>query len=238
LRSETSVPGNLSRQRARLEDMIAIMRVAAALWQARGYTLAMLQGMTMMGHLALAFVLLFPVCACAQDMNDVGMTGSGHAAHMAQMAAAASLPREAGQSAFAAIAEIVSMLEADPATDWTQVDIEALRQHLIDMNNVTLNAAVSGEPVSNGMRYSVTGEGAVQASIRRMVSAHVKMMDGGQGWRFSSVETAGGASLTVTAPDAKDLAKLKGLGLIGLLTLGMHHQRHHLMIASGHDPHH
>ena len=47
-------------------------------------------------------------------------------------------PTEAGQGAFAAIQEIVAILEADPDTDWSKVDIDALRQHLVDMNAVTL----------------------------------------------------------------------------------------------------
>jgi hypothetical protein len=32
-------------------------------------------------------------------------------------------------------------------------------------------------------------------------------------------------------------AKLRALGFIGVLTLGMHHQMHHLMIAKGENPH-
>lgn len=71
--------------------------------------------------------------------------------HSAMMAAStAGLPTEAGQAAFATIAEIVAILTADPATDWAKVDIEALRQHLIDMDNVTLRAAVSVEQAEGG----------------------------------------------------------------------------------------
>ena len=51
-------------------------------------------------------------------------------------------PREPGQVAFAANQEVVAILASDPATDWSKVDIEALRQHLIDMNSVTLRARV------------------------------------------------------------------------------------------------
>ncbi len=36
---------------------------------------------------------------------------------------------------------------ADPETDSSQVDIEALRQHLIDMDNVTLRARVHVQEV-------------------------------------------------------------------------------------------
>lgn len=42
------------------------------------------------------------------------------------------------QSAFVAIQEIVWLQEANPKTDWSKVNIELLRQHLIDMDNVSL----------------------------------------------------------------------------------------------------
>ena len=49
-------------------------------------------------------------------------------------------PTLPGQDAFGALQEIVSILEADPHTDWSKVNLEALREHLIDMNEVTLRA--------------------------------------------------------------------------------------------------
>jgi hypothetical protein len=148
----------------------------------------------------------------------------------------AQTPTQPGQAAFAAIQEIVVLLEADPKTDWSKVDIEALRQHLIDMNNVTLAAAVRSGQVQGGMRYNVTGAGPVQDSIRRMVMAHAVTMNGADGWRFEASEIEGGATLTVLPPP-KDIAKLRGLGFMGVMTRGMHHQLHHLMLARGESPH-
>lgn len=49
-------------------------------------------------------------------------------------------------------------------------------------------------------------------------------------------EIDGGASLSVRVP-AKDMSKLRGLGFFGVLTLGVHHPQHHLMIARGAHPH-
>ncbi len=141
-----------------------------------------------------------------------------------------------GQGAFAAIQEIVEILAADPKTDWSKVNIDALRQHLSDMNNVTLAANVKSEPIGGGMRFDVTGEGPVRDSIRRMTTAHAATMNGVDGWKFEAAEIEGGASLTVHPP-AKDVDKLRGLGFFGVLTLGMHHQEHHLMIARGENPH-
>ncbi|MDB5594904.1 MAG: hypothetical protein JWM36_1865 [Hyphomicrobiales bacterium] len=179
---------------------------------------------------AFAFIMLMPLQALAQ---------SPHAHHdgMPMSTAEASRPTQPGQAAFAAIQEIVEILERDPATDWSRVDIEALRQHLIDMNNVTLSAKVKSEPVEGGMRYIVSGEGAVRDSIRRMTIAHAATMNGAGGWTFKASETADGAALTVEVPQA-DAGELRALGFIGVLTRGMRHQEHHLMIARGADPHH
>lgn len=173
---------------------------------------------------------LVPACAFAQQgHHHHGGQGADH-----QIMAT---PRQAGQSAFAAIQEIVETLQADPRTDWSKVDIEALRQHLIDMDNVTLRAEVRSTPIEGGVTFTVEGEGPVQASIRRMVIAHANTMNGVEGWTMKAAETDRGATLTVVAP-ARDQDKLKALGLIGVMTLGMHHQQHHLMIARGDHPHH
>ncbi len=104
------------------------------------------------------------------------------------------------------------------------------------MNNVTLAANVKNEPIEGGMRFDVTGEGPVRDSIRRMTTAHAATMNGVDGWKFEAAEIEGGVSLTVHPP-TKDLDKLRGLGFLGVLTLGMHHQMHHLMIARGESPH-
>lgn len=164
---------------------------------------------------------------------------AGHTPAMSHPApSAAADPREPGQSAFATIQEIVALLEADPATEWSKVNIEALRQHLIDMSNVTLQARVVSEAVPGGMRFKVSGDGRVRESIRRMVSAHAATMSGTGGWRFTAAAQPEGAMLTVLVADKADEAKLRAMGFIGVMTRGMHHQAHHLMIAIGGNPHH
>lgn len=185
------------------------------------------------------FACLFPTIALAQsDQEQHGGSQAshhqmmmGHEHHSGQPA-----PTQPGQAAFAAIQEIAEILEADPKTDWTKVDIEALRQHLIDMNNVTLAAEVKSEPTEGGMRFTVTGPGAVRDSIRRMVAAHAATMNGVDGWGFEALEIESGSTLTVR-PSSGEAAKLRGLGFIGVMTRGMHHQMHHLMIARGQHPH-
>lgn len=176
---------------------------------------------------AFFLVFLIPVHAYAQADHH----------HAGGMPTAHSNPAQPGQAAFAAIQEIVEILEADPSTDWSKVNIEALRQHLIDMDNVTLRAEVKSEPIDGGMRFIVSGLGPVKDSIQRMVMAHAATMDGVENWKFAATPMEAGAILTVTTPSA-DAEKLRALGFIGVMTRGMHHQDHHLMIARGHHPHH
>ena len=69
-----------------------------------------------------------------------------------------------------------------------------------------------------------------------MTAAHATTMSGVNGWQFNATPTEGGAVLEVRVPPA-DMPKLKALGFIGVMTRGMHHQEHHLMIARGQHPH-
>ncbi len=190
-----------------------------------------------MRTLLLALAALLPAAALAAGPTDHDhMANMDHAAHMAAMGEVA--PTEPGQSAFAAIAEIVALLEADPATDWSHVDIDALRTHLADMDRVTLHAVATVAEVEGGARFEVTGTGEVADAIKRMVPAHAATMDGVDGWHFSATETADGATMTVTGASQADTAKIRALGFFGVMTRGMHHQAHHLMIARGMNPHH
>jgi hypothetical protein len=172
-----------------------------------------------------------PAMAEEKAMDHTGGMDHGAAMDVAQ------LPTEPGQSAFAAIQEVVVILEADPATDWSKVNVEALRQHLIDMSNVTLGAKVESSPSADGVKFTVSGEGPVRDSIQRMVKAHAETMQGADGWGFAAEPTDTGASLVVTPPDKAAAGRLAGLSFIGIMTRGMHHQRHHLMIAKGLGPH-
>ncbi len=197
--------------------------------------------------LLLTTILLLPGLAWAQTAPSGTMKIQGgqmdHTMHANQMgtatgaAAANGLPlSEPGQSAFAAIAEVVAALEADPDTDWESVNIDALRDHLRDMSLVTINSTTVNDPIEGGMRFVVTGDSSVAPSIRRMVMAHAAIMDGTDGWAYGARETEDGAILEVTPPEA-ELPRLRALGFYGLLASGMHHQPHHWMMATGANPH-
>ncbi|HLY90776.1 MAG TPA: hypothetical protein VKQ27_17475 [Acetobacteraceae bacterium] len=131
------------------------------------------------------------------------------------------------------------MLDADPKTDWSKIDLEALRQHLIDMNEVTLKAAVSPKTIDGGLEMSITGDGRTLAAIQRMVPAWAETMNGHKGWNTKAAALPDGELLTVTATDPREVQHIRGLGFIGLLVSGSHHQMHHLMMAKGEfDPEH
>src|SRR6266567_1882151 len=95
---------------------------------------------------------------------------SGAAAQhdMSMHAASGAVPTSSGQAAFATIAEVVRLLKADSATDWSKVNIEALRQHLIDMDAVTMRSTVRQHNIDGGMEADVTGSGATTGAIKRM----------------------------------------------------------------------
>ncbi len=148
----------------------------------------------------------------------------------------AGTPGLPGQDAFGAIAEVVRLLDADPKTDWGKVNLERLRQHLIDMNEVVLRSTVRQNPVPGGLVMEVTGAGRTEAAIRGMVVAHAAELDRMAEWSARAEPIEAGVRLTVTlkGPDsAQALARLRGLGLIGLLTVGAHHGPHHLALAKG-----
>lgn len=146
------------------------------------------------------------------------------------------LPTEGGQAAFAAIAEIVKLLESDPATDWSKVNLERLRQHLRDMDLVTLRSTVATQPVDGGAAFVVRGTGETIGAIKRMTGAHVAMVEMMGGPRIVRSELPDGVKLVVTTRtpnDAGGTARIRGLGFIGLMASGDHHTMHHLMLARG-----
>ena len=148
----------------------------------------------------------------------------------------AQLPTQVGQDAYAAIAEIVRLLDQDKSTDWSKVNLEVLRQHLIDMNEVTLHASVAQTPLPDGLQMDVTGEGRTRDAIRRMLAAHGPALDALPEYRASVEQLPDGMRLTVRARrlgDAAGVTRIRGLGFIGLLTVGAHHQMHHLALARG-----
>src|SRR5256885_5058149 len=150
--------------------------------------------------LGIALGALLAAGVAAQDMRGHDMAGMAH-----PQAGGDGALRETGQSAFAAIAEATAALEADPNTDWSRVDVEALRDHLVDMDNVTMRSNVVSQPVPGGARFEVaSNDPRVRPSIARMIRMHAAMANG-EGRDQAIVTTIpGGVAMTVTGAKAGD----------------------------------
>lgn len=165
--------------------------------------------------------------------------GPGHAAHAGAHGGRGALPGRVGQDAFAALAEMRTLLEADPSTDWSRVDLDALRDHLVDMNRVVLDAQVTVRRLPAGFEAELRGHGRTAEAIRRMLPAHGRFMNGSGGLNVvvSMGSTEGGdrerALVRVTTEDEDAVARLQALGFFGFLTAGDHHRPHHLAMARG-----
>jgi hypothetical protein len=146
---------------------------------------------------------------------------------------ASTTPTMPGQDAFGAIQEVVRILDADPKTDWSKVDLEALRQHLIDMDEVTLRADAAPKQIDGGLEIAVTGNGRTLVAIQRMIPAYAQNVNGYNGWTAKAASLPNGELLTVSATDPKEIQHIRGLGFIGLLVSGSMHEPHHLAMARG-----
>ena len=181
--------------------------------------------------LAGIIVLSSVTCASAQTMPD-HHGGMAAGAMTDQPIPTLGQPTLPGQDAFGAIQEIVRILDADPDTDWSKVDIAALREHLIDMNDVTLHAMAEEQALADGVDIAITGAGRTLAAIRRMIPAHAHELNQ-LGWVAKTEDIPEGVRLIVTAADAAQVVRLQALGFMGIMVWGGHHQPHHLMIAKG-----
>jgi len=183
------------------------------------------------------------ITACGTIALAMGLAGTSARAqsadamdHASHAAGSSERAIPSGQAAYATMAAIVAMLEADSTTDWLKVNIEALRQHLIVMNEVTLGARSRQTSIPGGASMDVTGDGPVAESIRTMLRNHSAMLVKEGPYRTSVDDIPGGVRWVVTAAgpgDARTVAKIRGLGFAGLLTLGDHHTPHHIALARG-----
>ena len=175
--------------------------------------------------------LALAVPAFAQDGHD-----AMHGALRGGSPQAAALS-EPGQGAFAALSEVVALLEADPATDWSRVDLDALRSHLVDMNLLATSAEVRVERLPDGLRATAAGDARTAAALGRMVPSHAAQLAGDGTWTATGEATPDGAVLTVTSDDPATVARIHGLGFFGLMASQDHHRAHHLALATGGSPH-
>ena len=146
---------------------------------------------------------------------------------------------EAGNDAFGTIQEVIKKFNADPNTDWTKVNLEALRQHLLDMNDMTLNVdVISQKKVEHGLEAIIKPTTTRAAlALARVFKAHPAQLQRETGWHMVIVKQGQKYILTTTSPNKKEADKIRGLGYIGLMAYGNHHQFHHWAMATGKNPH-
>ena len=182
----------------------------------------------------LVFILVFSVVSYAEEpMHHEHIAAASSSSNATPLTAP-------GNDAFAAIQEVVGKLMANPNTDWSRVNLEQLRQHLVDMDNFTLHVdVVSQKPVDGGVEFTVrpaTPDAA--GSLDRLFAAHPGILKQESGWDMHVSRINGGYTARVTSNNADDVAKIRGLGYIGIVAFGTHHQLHHWQMATGINPHH
>lgn len=164
-------------------------------------------------------------------VKPANMTHSEGMDHSAMTDHGAVIPSEPGQGAFAAVSEIVMMLLNDPGTDWSQVNIGALRAHLVDMDMLITNAQVTTVEVENGIEMQISLGGLGGGAVSRMVPAHGPVLKGETGWQSDVV--IGDTEITWRVTSAQSVDKIRALGFFGLMAMGDHHRAHHIGMARG-----
>jgi hypothetical protein len=143
-------------------------------------------------------------------------------------------PSEAGEAAFAAIAEIVTQLEQADDTDWEEVNIDQLRNHLVDMNHLMLHSQVVNSAVTDDhIQFEVHAPHEAVGAIHRMVPAHAGFIERERDWQTDTTLHDRGLTLTISVQNLATLTKLQALGFYGFMALGSHHPPHHYMMALG-----
>lgn len=175
-------------------------------------------------------LVFLPLTLTAAEKHSEHTTGMSHNA----VSTGVGQPQEGGQAVFAALIEMVAILEQDPTTDWETVDIDGLRLHLLDMNHLILDTESTKSVLGDHqIRFDVRGTDASIASIHRMVPAHSRFIEQSRGWTINSELTENGATLTIEVKDTALLNRLDALGFYGFMSLDSHHQAHHYQMAVG-----
>lgn len=171
------------------------------------------------------------------SINNASYAADPHADH--HMNGVKSHLTEAGNDAFGTLQEVLQQLRDEPKTDWSKVNLESLRQHLVDMRNFTLGVdVVSQISITNGVEIILVPDTQrVAKSLDRVFAAHPAQLKRETGWTMSTVKVNGQYKIIVTGKSKADTLKIRGLGYIGVMVWGNHHKNHHWMMAKGYNPH-
>jgi hypothetical protein len=188
-------------------------------------------------YLTVAGLIGAAAVAIAQTHSSEHGDGMDHAAHSQADGQNGLVLTEPGQGAFAALSEVVRVLETDPDTDWGQVNLAGLRAHLVDMDRLISDAVVTETDLPDGIVAMVTGDEDTVATLRRMVPAHAAQLARDDLWTVAASPSATGVELRVTSNDPAVISRIQGLGFFGLMASQDHHRAHHLMMARGENAH-
>jgi hypothetical protein len=181
-----------------------------------------------------AMIMAMPMASAHMhhaNMNHAAMMGNNTATTPVVLT-------ESGTDPFATLQEVVTALEANPDTNWEKVNIEALRLHLVEMQDMTINVDVKHQYIDNGFQAVVTPTtNRAVKSLTRVLSGHPAQMKAETGWDMQVSNNDDVFTLTVVSKKAHEVAKIRGLGYIGVMAYGNHHQPHHWAMASGENPH-
>ena len=181
-----------------------------------------------------AMIMAMPMASAHMhhaNMNHAAMMGNNTATTPVVLT-------ESGTDPFATLQEVVTALEANPGTNWEKVNIEALRLHLVEMQDMTINVDVKHQYIDNGFQAVVTPTtNRAVKSLTRVLSGHPAQMKAETGWDMQVSNNDDIFTLTVVSKKAHEVAKIRGLGYIGVMSYGNHHQPHHWAMASGENPH-
>ncbi|MGM0571136.1 hypothetical protein [Marinobacter sp.] len=170
----------------------------------------------------------------SQDHTQHDAHGGSHSSAMKQPALT-----EPGNAIFGTIQEVIHHLQQNPDTDWSKVDLEALRQHLLDMKDIAENVEVlEKRPINQGVTLLVAPlTSRAEEALERVLAAHPEQLRRETGWEMIVGSQGDRYRITTTSEDPEDTAILNGLGYIGLMAYGNHHQPHHWAMGSGQNPH-
>jgi len=181
-----------------------------------------------------AMIMAMPMASAHMhhaNMNHAAMMGNNTATTPVVLT-------ESGTDPFATLQEVITALEANTGTNWEKVNIEALRLHLVEMQDMTINIDVKQQHIDNGFQAVVTPTtNRAVKSLTRVLSGHPAQMKAETGWDMQVSNNDDIFTLTVVSKKAHEVAKIRGLGYIGVMSYGNHHQPHHWAMASGENPH-
>jgi hypothetical protein len=78
---------------------------------------------------------------------------------------------------------------------------------------------------------------AAEASMDRVFAAHPTQLKRETGWDMHVAKQGDVFVLNVTTQKLAEIDRLRGLGYIGVMALGAHHQEHHWGMVQGESPH-